>query len=121
MAPHALLAALTLTLTFTAALSAEDASYWLNNGKDQLLRTLCAEHNTAQARNVILFIGDGMSVATVTAARIYQGQQRGGSGEENSLSFEKFPHVGLAKTYNVDKQVTQGCGVLKEPKHIRTQ
>ena len=53
-------------------------------------------------RNVILFVGDGMGVSTVTAARILDGQVRGGFGEENYLSFERFPHLALVKTYNVD-------------------
>ena len=38
-------------------------------------------------KNVILFLGDGMGVSTVTAARILEGQLMGGSGEENFLSF----------------------------------
>ena len=32
-------------------------------------------------------------IATITAARIYEGQKRGETGEENQLSFEKFPNV----------------------------
>lgn len=42
-------------------------------------------------------MGDGMSIATITAARIYQGQLKGQRGEEDQLSFEKFPYVGLSK------------------------
>jgi alkaline phosphatase len=57
------------------------------------------------AKNVILFIGDGMGVSTVTAIRILDGQQKGMQGEENILSFEKFDHVALSKTYEVDLQV----------------
>jgi alkaline phosphatase len=57
------------------------------------------------AKNVIVFIGDGMGMSTITAARIYKGQLTGKSGEESQLSFEQFPTVGLSKTYNVDKQV----------------
>ena len=34
------------------------------------------------AKNVILFIGDGLGVPTHTAARIYKGQKQGHSGEE---------------------------------------
>lgn len=49
------------------------------------------------AKNVILFIGDGMGMSTITAGRIFKGQLEGRSGEEGYLSFEKFPHVGLAK------------------------
>jgi len=64
------------------------------------------------AKNIILFVGDGMGVATVTAARIFEGQQQGVSGEENSLSFGKFPFVGLSKTYNVDAQTPDSAGTM---------
>ena len=63
-------------------------------------------------RNVILFIGDGMGISTVTAARILAGQLAGGSGEEHSLSFERFPHVALVKTYNTDMQVPDSAGTM---------
>ena len=63
-----------------------------------------------RARNVILFIGDGMGVSTVTAARIYDGQSRGETGEENTLSFERFPNVALVKTYNTNQQVPDSAG-----------
>ena len=63
-------------------------------------------------RNVILFIGDGMGVSTVTAARILAGQLAGGTGEEHSLSFESFPHVALVKTYNTDMQVPDSAGTM---------
>jgi len=64
------------------------------------------------ARNIILFIGDGMGISTVTAARILDGQMRGESGEENSLSFEKFPYVALSKTYSVDEQTPDSAPTM---------
>lgn len=63
-------------------------------------------------RNVILFLGDGMGVSTVTAARILAGQQAGATGEEFVLSFETFPHVALVKTYNTDAQVADSAGTM---------
>lgn len=49
-------------------------------------------------KNVILFIGDGMSLTTITAARIYRGQQKKErSGEELLLSWEEFPETALLK------------------------
>merc|ERR1719414_936361 len=52
-----------------------------------------------------------MSLPTLTASRIYQAQKEAGfvtdgsvKGEESSLFFEGFPHVGLSKTYSVDHQ-----------------
>ncbi|MEL6877788.1 MAG: alkaline phosphatase [Pseudomonadota bacterium] len=64
----------------------------------------------AKAKNVILFIGDGMGVSTVTAARIYAGQKRGATGEEYVLPFEKFDNVALVKTYNTNAQVPDSAG-----------
>ncbi|PKP90156.1 MAG: alkaline phosphatase [Alphaproteobacteria bacterium HGW-Alphaproteobacteria-14] len=63
-----------------------------------------------RAKNVILFIGDGMGISTITAARIYEAQKRGETGEENSLSFEKFYNVALVKTYNTNAQVPDSAG-----------
>jgi alkaline phosphatase len=59
--------------------------------------------NTNLAKNVIIFVGDGMHLPTVTASRIYKAQYNGRKkgkevrGEESLLFFEKFPHVGLSK------------------------
>lgn len=66
----------------------------------------------AKAENVILFLGDGMGISTVTAARIFAGQRAGGSGEENALSFETFPVTGLIKTYNVNAQTPDSAGTM---------
>lgn len=66
----------------------------------------------AQAKNVILFVGDGMSLPTVAAARIFEGQKQGNPGEENQLSFERFPHTALSKTYNTDSQTPDSAGTM---------
>lgn len=67
---------------------------------------------SSKARNVILFLGDGMGISTITAARIFEGQQRGQPGEENSLSFERFENVALVKTYNTNAQVPDSAGTM---------
>lgn len=61
------------------------------------------------ARNVILFIGDGMSIATITAARILEGQQQGRGGEENRLAFEEFPATALVRTYSANQQTSDSA------------
>jgi len=68
-----------------------------------------AEKPTPAARNVILFVGDGMGVSTVTAMRILDGQIKGMAGEENVLPFERFPHVALSKTYAINQQVGESA------------
>ena len=62
------------------------------------------------ARNVVLFIGDGMGVTTVTALRIFDGQSQGLQGEEHTLAFERFPNVALVKVYNTNQQVPDSAG-----------
>ncbi len=64
------------------------------------------------AKNVILFVGDGMGISTVTAARILEGQLKGKLGEEHNLSFDLFPFSGLAKTYNTDAQTPDSAGTM---------
>lgn len=60
-------------------------------GKSELNEALNVAVNTRIAKNVIVFVGDGMGPNTVTATRIYK------HGENGRLTFEKFPHVGLLK------------------------
>src|SRR5262245_22199211 len=69
----------------------ESAETWLNDGRAAIERAKALKPIKKKAKNVILFIGDGMGVTTLTAARILEGQLRGESGEENRLSFEEFP------------------------------
>lgn len=75
------------------------AEYWLRKGADFVQQQRSKEPNVKRARNVVLFLGDGMSVATTTATRVYLG------GEEIALPMEAFPHMGMARTYCVDYQV----------------
>ncbi len=81
-----------------------DDSYF-QDGKDTLKRILAQRPNTRRAKNVILFVGDGFGVSSMTAARIFEGQLRGVDGLSNRLSFEKFPYAALSKTYSHDSQV----------------
>jgi alkaline phosphatase len=60
---------------------------------------------TPKAKNVIIFIGDGMGISTITAGRIYAGQKRGLDGESYELAMETLPHMALSRTYSHDYQV----------------
>lgn len=71
--------------------------YWINDAQFILQKHLLRRQNTKTAKNIILFLGDGMSVPTLAAARTYKGQLNSLRGEEQELSFEKFPYVGLSK------------------------
>lgn len=82
------------------------------HGATALQLMLEKRHNTQTAEGVILFLGDGMSLSTVTAGRIFAGQQAGLDGESHQLAFERFPHVGLVKTYNTNRQVPDSAGTM---------
>lgn len=104
-------AALMLSACATAGPSstaAEPSTYTAKN--DVLVERIAYEPVKTPAKNVILFIGDGMGVSTVTAARIFEGQQLGKKGEEHQLSWESFPHTALSKTYNTNQQVPDSAG-----------
>lgn len=83
---------------------------WFAEG--QLEVANIAAPDTAKAKNIILFVGDGMGVSTVTGARIYDGQQKGLFGEENRLGFESLPYLGMAKTYNTNQQTPDSAGTM---------
>ncbi|MBP3985970.1 alkaline phosphatase [Pseudoxanthomonas helianthi] len=87
----------------------EDAAWWYRNGA---ARAAANGAMNGKAKNVILFLGDGMSLTTVAAARIFDGQRKGGPGEDNQLSWEKFPSTALSKTYNTDSQVPDSAGTM---------
>ncbi|MEK9842453.1 alkaline phosphatase [Thalassospira sp.] len=83
-------------------------SYFLA-AQQTLQQKLMEQDNTNRAKNIILFVGDGMSIPTVTAARIFEGQKRGVDGESNSLIFGQFPNVALSKTYTHDAQIADSA------------
>ena len=78
-------------------------------GQTDLARRLAIRPIKGPARNVILFIGDGMGVSTVTAARIYAGQSRGVDGESYNLTGDLLPYSALVKTYSHDTQVADSA------------
>lgn len=67
--------------------------------------------NGAVAKNVILFIGDGLSVAHRTAARIMsKGLVEGRYGGE--LAIDDMPHMALVSTSGVDAVVTDSANAM---------
>lgn len=90
----------------------ESPEQWFRDGRTHVETAKKLTPLTKKARNVILFVGDGMGVSTVTAARILEGQLRGESGEENRLFFETFPYLALVKTYGTDIQTSESAGTM---------
>lgn len=92
--------------------NSDDQQYWRDYGEKHLAKILKSQgiKGVDVARNVIIFVGDGMSMATIAAGRVLKGQLNEKSGEETEMVFESFPHLGMSKTYNTDKQVPDSAG-----------
>ena len=90
----------------------ESVSDWFDAGQEYIKIAKKLSRIRHRAKNVILFVGDGMGVSTVTAARILEGQQMGKPGEEHSLFFEKLPYVALSKTYSWDQQTPDSAPTM---------
>nr|WP_207764822.1 alkaline phosphatase [Marinicaulis flavus] len=99
-------------MTETAPKAAATGDAWFDGAQATLAQRKTVKPVKTRAKNVILFIADGMDPTTVAAARIYDGQSRGEEGEENLLSFERFPNLAMSKTYNTDMQVPDSAGTM---------
>jgi len=92
----------------------ENIDYWMTSGSDELAKALDNIDNENIAKNIIIFVGDGMSIPTVSAARTFKGQHFSNSGEKSvspkdgtyeKIFWENFPNVGLSKTYSASAMV----------------
>lgn len=93
-------------ISCSVVLGNKDAQEAFNDqAQDILKRTLRRQDNWNKAKNVVLIVGDGMSLPTIAAARVLKGQKAGRSGVGEQMLYEMFPHVGLARTYATDKYV----------------
>jgi alkaline phosphatase len=59
-----------------------------------------------RAKNIIFFLGDGMGVNTLTAARIFA------VGEEGELAIDRLPESAFVKTFSNDAQVTDSAASM---------
>ncbi|WP_208278518.1 alkaline phosphatase [Massilia oculi] len=59
-----------------------------------------------RAKNVIFFLGDGMGINTLTAARIFA------AGEDGDLAIDKLPESAFVKTFSNDAQVTDSAASM---------
>ena len=110
--------AYTIAAPVIADSTLNSSNSWYQQGETWLQKKLINQQasnldsKSPTAKNVILFVGDGMSITTLTASRIWQGQQQGLLGEEHFLHFEYFPHTALIKTYNTNQQTPDSAGTM---------
>jgi len=97
---------------------------YANKAKLNAIKVQSYQLPPTRAKNVILFIGDGMGISTITAARMLEGQNKGlkgsldngattyNAGEQNLLSFEEFPYTALSRTYSINQQVSDSAPTM---------
>lgn len=73
-----------------------------------LMLTACGSDNDGEStpapkKNVVFFLGDGMGITTMTAARIYA------VGEDGELTMDTLPESAFVHTYSRDGQVTDSA------------
>lgn len=81
-----------------------DPNYWNKLSKESLYKSKQLFGNDAaqKAKNVILFLGDGMGMPSISAARLLKKQLKNNSNA--ALIFENFPHSALIKViYSKDQ------------------
>nr|XP_004662273.2 alkaline phosphatase, germ cell type-like [Jaculus jaculus] len=88
----------------------ENPAFWNRKAAEALDVAKKLRPIQTSAKNLIIFLGDGMGVSTVTATRILKGQRAGNLGPETPLAMDRFPYMALSKTYNVDRQVPDSAG-----------
>ncbi|XP_036623697.1 intestinal-type alkaline phosphatase 1-like [Trichosurus vulpecula] len=81
----------------------ENPSFWNQQARTALQAAKQLQPIQTSAKNLIIFLGDGMGVPTITATRILRENLNGNL--ETPLSMDGFPYVALSKTYSVDRQV----------------
>ncbi len=99
----------TISVPAVAHPQGETAAWWYRSGAARAAGNGAMQ---GRAKNVIVFLGDGMSLTTVAAARILDGQRKGRPGEENQLAWESFPATAFSKTYNTDSQTPDSAGTM---------
>ena len=121
-------APLCFSLKATQANDLSASNKWYKSAQEKLKRLKSNQVFGAPVKNIIFFLGDGMGVSTLTAARyleqtitdiktfaicrILKGQKlnKTGVGEpEESLTFEQFPNSALIKTYCSDHIVADSA------------
>lgn len=88
----------------------QNPNKWNTYARETIESLLKTKLNRNIAKNLILFIGDGMGIPTITAGRIRKGQKMGFNGEELITNMESLPNVALSKTYNIDAQTADSAG-----------
>jgi alkaline phosphatase len=109
-----LASAILLALASTSATAANGSfenspEGWRAHSQDAVKQLKRQKPRNTPAKNVILFVGDGMGISTVTAARILEGQIQNRDGEINRLAFENLPYLAHSVTASANQQTSDSA------------
>ncbi|KAF9430632.1 hypothetical protein BGZ94_005440 [Podila epigama] len=79
-----------------------------NNGKTSEVTWVVNPVQKRKAKNVILFIGDGMTTAMITAARLISKPHSAGKYSKH-MHMDKFPVLGHVMTHSLDSLITDSA------------
>ena len=65
--------------------------------------------STKRPRNIILFVGDGMSLNTQAAARFFKAYSMGFLAGDVNLVWDDWETVGLLRTFSADQMTTDSA------------
>lgn len=83
---------------------------WNKMAHDDIRKSLKNLPQFGIAKNVILFLGDGMGLSDITSTRFLLAERHKKNVEEIELSFETFPFHGLSKTHTSDRKTADSAG-----------
>lgn len=89
--------------------AAETTAEYRKQAQAELQERRAAAQRPDHARNVIIFIGDGMGVSTLAPARILAGETAEANGEAFVTGMDRLDHTALIKTYSHDHQVSDSA------------
>ncbi|KAK7082385.1 hypothetical protein SK128_001271 [Halocaridina rubra] len=83
-------------------------AFWRQDAQERLQKQLQIVNKVQQAKNIIFFLGDGMGIPIVTAARFFKGNITG-KWEHETMVWEEFPNFALSKPYTTNTQVADSA------------
>nr|CUU99627.1 alkaline phosphatase [Hymenolepis microstoma] len=86
--------------------------YWLKQAKERFAKDckmFSSLRSAPHAKNVIMLLGDGMGMPTISASRFYIAEMEGRNGSAVFHPFEEWEFNTMARTYDLETSVTDSA------------
>lgn len=104
-----LLLSLTIVESRSAPTTAHNKFYWYERNHQLLLNRVrnFQPDQLPRVKNVVIFVGDGMGMTTITAARMFKKQLTKNLNAQ--LTFDEFPATALVQTDIANSQIPESA------------